>query len=122
MRLRLWWPVVAASLVAACGGSAGSPPGGSPSPPSASTTAASTTAASTTPAEPVMRLRGVVQEGVEAGCRVLTSDGEQYLLLAGEGLVVPMGTEVVVEGRPAPDLVSFCQQGIPFAVTKVEPV
>lgn len=115
MRSKLWWPVVALSLVAACGGSAGSPPGGSPPPPS-------TTAASTTPSEPVMRLRGVVQEGVEAGCRVLTADGEQYLLLVGEGLVVPMGTEVIIEGRLAPDLVSYCQQGIPFAVSKVEPV
>lgn len=69
-----------------------------------------------------MRLRGVVQPGVEAGCRVLATDGGQYLLLAGEGLVVPMGTEVIVEGRPIPDAVSYCQQGIPFAVSKVEPV
>lgn len=69
-----------------------------------------------------MTLRGVVQEGVEAGCRVLTTTtGEQYLLLAGGGVVVPMGTEVVIEGRLAQDLVSYCQQGVPFAVSKVEP-
>ncbi|MBC6445758.1 hypothetical protein [Actinokineospora xionganensis] len=116
MRSTLWWPVVAASLVAACGGSSGDPPGGSPAP-----TSSSTTAASTTRSDPVMRLRGVVQEGVEAGCRVLTADGGQYLLLAGDGVVVPVGVEVIVEGRPAPDLVSYCQQGIPFAVSKVEP-
>ncbi|WP_091574800.1 hypothetical protein [Actinokineospora alba] len=68
-----------------------------------------------------MTLRGVVQEGVEAGCRVLATDSGQYLLLAGEGVTVPMGVEVIVEGRLAKDLVSYCQQGIPFAVSKVEP-
>jgi predicted small lipoprotein YifL len=120
MRSKLWWPVVVASLVsalAACGGSGGTPPNEPSSPPSSATTSAPTTSS-----EPLMRLRGVVQEGVEAGCRVLTTDGGQYLLLAGEGLVVPMGTEVIVEGRPAPNLASYCQQGIPFAVSKVEPV
>lgn len=116
MRSKPWWLVLAAltAVLVACGGS---PPGGPVSP----STNTSTTTAPTTPSEPVMRLRGVVQEGVEAGCRVLTTDSGQYLLLAGEGVVVPMGTEVIVEGRLAEDLVSYCQQGTPFAVTKVEP-
>ncbi|MGH3862192.1 hypothetical protein [Actinokineospora sp.] len=116
MSSKPWWlmTVALAAALTACGES---PPGG----PVSSSTTTSITSAPTTPSEPLMTLRGVVQEGVEAGCRVLTTDSGQYLLLAGEGVVVPMGTEVVVEGRLATDLVSYCQQGTPFAVTKVEP-
>jgi hypothetical protein len=62
-------------------------------------------------------LRGVVTDGVEAGCVVLNAeDGKQYLLLGGDPAVVIEGGRVEVTGFLQPDLMTYCQQGVPFSV------
>jgi hypothetical protein len=65
-----------------------------------------------------LELRGVVEPGVEAGCRLLTSGGTTYLLVGG---AVTEGERVVVTGTVERDLVTTCQQGVPFRVTAVAP-
>jgi hypothetical protein len=65
-----------------------------------------------------MAVRGVVEEGVEAGCTILRSDtGTTYLLLGGDRATLSFGRRVEVVGVPKPDLVTTCQQGVPFMVT-----
>lgn len=67
-----------------------------------------------------MRLTGLVQEGVEANCLVLVTDGQEYLLLGGDPSVLRVGSEVVVEGMARPGQMTFCQQGTPFEVHQAE--
>ncbi len=57
-------------------------------------------------------LTGTVQAGVESGCLLL--DG--YLLVGGPPAVLTPGASVLVTGKIQPDLVTICQQGIPFLV------
>jgi hypothetical protein len=65
---------------------------------------------------------GTVHEGVEAGCRLLATDGgPAYLLVGGDRAALRPGARVRVQGRPAPGLVSTCQQGKPLQVTAVRP-
>jgi hypothetical protein len=64
-------------------------------------------------------LDGVVEAGVEPGCKVLTSGNSSYLLL-GAGMDVPTGVPVRVEGVLAPGVLSTCQQGTPLRVTDVQ--
>ncbi|MFI5916595.1 hypothetical protein [Dactylosporangium sp. NPDC051541] len=66
-------------------------------------------------------LRGVVKDGVEPGCVLLaTAEQETYLLVGGDKTALRTGTTVTVYGRPEPGLMSTCQQGTPFRVTRVE--
>lgn len=60
---------------------------------------------------------GVVETGVEPGCKVLTADGKQYQVL---GTDVPVGVPVRVTGVLQPGVLTTCQQGTPMRVTKVE--
>jgi hypothetical protein len=100
--------------------STGSPPG-SPtgSPPPVSSTGS--------PPEPTsgsgeITLRGSMQDGVEPGCLLLDAqDGRKYLLLGGDRNALQSHSEVVVRGRPQPNLATTCQQGIPFTVVDVKP-
>ncbi|NYT94203.1 hypothetical protein [Salinispora sp. H7-4] len=57
-------------------------------------------------------LTGTVQAGVEPGCLLL--DG--YLLVGGPRAVLTPGASVLVTGKIQPDVVTICQQGIPFLV------
>ncbi|WP_431904241.1 hypothetical protein [Micromonospora carbonacea] len=57
-------------------------------------------------------LTGTVEAGVEPGCRLL--DG--YQLVGGPADVLAAGAKVEVTGRAQPDLLTTCQQGIPFVV------
>ncbi len=57
-------------------------------------------------------LTGQVQSGVEPGCLLL--DG--YLLLGGPRDVLASGASVVVTGKIQPDVLTTCQEGIPFMV------
>ncbi len=57
-------------------------------------------------------LTGTVEAGVEPGCRLL--DG--YQLVGGPADVLTAGTRVTVTGQPKPDMMTTCQQGIPFVV------
>jgi hypothetical protein len=61
--------------------------------------------------------RGIVVDGVEAGCVLLDAeDGQDYLLVGGDPAVLVAGGRVEVSGLPQPDLMTICQQGIPFSV------
>ncbi|WP_035949480.1 hypothetical protein [Knoellia flava] len=65
-------------------------------------------------------LTGVVSAGVEAGCRVLQTDGGAFVLV---GTVrVPEGRPVSVRGVRRDDVMTTCQQGPVFEVQTVLPV
>ena len=61
---------------------------------------------------------GIIEAGVEPGCKVLTSGTATYLILGGND--VPMGVPVRVEGTIQPGVLSTCQQGTPLRVTSVK--
>jgi hypothetical protein len=61
---------------------------------------------------------GVIEAGVEPGCKVLTAGNTRYLILGGGD--VPMGVPVRVEGTLQPGVLSTCQQGTPLRVTSVK--
>jgi hypothetical protein len=61
---------------------------------------------------------GVIEAGVEPGCKVLTAGNTKYLILGGND--VPMGVPVRVEGTLQPGVLSTCQQGTPLRVTSVK--
>ncbi|GAA3300888.1 hypothetical protein Dvina_47630 [Dactylosporangium vinaceum] len=70
--------------------------------------------------QPELAVRGTVKEGVEPGCVLLATDSQTYLLVGGDKTALKTGATVTVHGRPEPDLMTTCQQGTPFRVTKVE--
>ncbi len=63
-------------------------------------------------------LDGVIEQGVEPGCKVLVTGTTSYLVLGGED--VPTGVPVRVEGVLQPGVLSTCQQGTPLRVTEVK--
>jgi hypothetical protein len=58
-------------------------------------------------------LTGTVTAGVEANCLLI----DDYLLIGGDPAVVREGARVTVHGRVDRDLLTTCQQGIPFVVS-----
>ena len=138
--VRLVLPVLAgALLLSACGSATDQAAGGDP------TTAAPTTSAFPTPVPvpstptsvptgtatkhpgpsgvPIgkgrpVTVEGIVEGGVEPGCKVLTAGGTMYLILGGED--VPPGVPVRVEGVTQPGVLTTCQQGTPLRVTSVK--
>ncbi|MGH3659063.1 MAG: hypothetical protein ACRDUA_20620 [Micromonosporaceae bacterium] len=89
-------------------------PSGSPSPDGSSEPGGSKTPGKGDTVE----LRGTVKSGVEAGCLLLTVDGKTYNLIGGDRDVVKSGTSVVVRGEEKPDMLTTCQQGVPFQVSE----
>ena len=69
-----------------------------------------------------MEIEGTVEAGVEAGCLILTANGKTYNLVGGDPTVLKVGARVVVRGEEQPDLVTMCQQGIPFRVVEARAV
>lgn len=65
-------------------------------------------------------LTGVVSAGVEAGCRVLQTDGGSFVLVGT--VTVPEGQPVSVRGVRRDDVMTTCQQGPAFEVQTVLPV
>ncbi len=65
-----------------------------------------------------LRVRGMVSDGVEPGCKLLTSEGVVYLLIWRHG-ALGTGQEIEVEGTVEPDLVTTCQQGTPLVVERI---
>ena len=65
-----------------------------------------------------VRVKGTVSDGVEQGCKLLTSNGTLYLLIWRHGTLVT-GQEIEVEGTVQPDLMTTCQQGTPLVVERV---
>lgn len=77
-------------------------------------------ATSPSPTATPLVVSGTVTEGVEAGCLVLTDGDTTYLLLGAQDQLTP-GAEVTVEGTPAEDTMTTCQQGTPLQVRSVRP-
>ncbi|MGH3664223.1 MAG: hypothetical protein ACRDT8_05235 [Micromonosporaceae bacterium] len=67
-----------------------------------------------------MKLEGTVEAGVEAGCMLLQAGGKTYNLVGGDKAMIKDGADVVVHGSEEPDMITTCQQGIPFRVTDVQ--
>jgi len=121
----------AAIMLAACGNATDQPGSGSTGTPgpvassSAPATGAPTGGGTFTPGPtgiPVgspraVTIDGVIEAGVEPGCKVLTAGGTKYLVLGGDD--VPLGVPVRVEGTLQPGVLSTCQQGTPLRVTSV---
>src|SRR4051794_6057760 len=69
-------------------------------------------------------ITGMVSAGVEPGCVLLTgSSGSHLLIFADASLKAKAedGARVVVSGKAEPDMMTTCQQGIPFVVTAIRP-
>ena len=58
---------------------------------------------------------GTVEAGVESNCLLLGG----YLLLGGDRAMIQAGARVSVTGRPEPDTLTTCQQGMPLRVDSV---
>ena len=65
-----------------------------------------------------LQLRGTVSPGVEAGCHLLTAGGTTYQLIWNDGRIVD-GQRVEVFGAVRPDVMTTCQQGVPFMVERL---
>jgi hypothetical protein len=124
--------ILAGGLLAGCGGGSGdgtATPGDSVSPsPGTGSSGPSGSPSLRPPSEPPskypsgeMTLTGKPEDGVEAGCIVMRSDGVLYLLIGGNQQVLKSGQTVMVKGRPNPGLLTTCQQGLPFQVSEVRP-
>jgi hypothetical protein len=70
------------------------------------------------PSGPTRTITGEVIEGVEAGCVLLRTKDQDYLLVGGED-EVQIGRTATVRGYAEPDLATICQQGTPFVVLEV---
>jgi hypothetical protein len=66
---------------------------------------------------------GTVTAGVEPGCLMLNGSKGPYLLIVTGDMTktVKVGTSVSVTGQAKPGMITTCQQGTPFVVTKVNP-
>lgn len=127
--------VVGALLLSGCG-DATPQPGSGPGGAAPGTPTGSTTTPASSPTEPVatsttaspsgvppasgreLILDGVVQVGVESGCKVLTASSGQYLILRKPD--VPMGVPVRVRGVVITGVSTTCQQGTPLRVLDVQ--
>ena len=101
---------------------------GSASSPSASRPAPTTTPTTTLPSAPpeptgTVRLKGVVEHGVEPGCLVLRAAGKSYTLLQGADATpatgVPVSVPVEVEAKVLTGVASYCQQGTLLMVVRI---
>lgn len=73
------------------------------------------------PASTDTTLVGVVEEGVEPGCRLLRTSNGLYLLVGSSDPLITPGARLSVRGRLNPSLVTTCQQGTPFQVSHAQP-
>lgn len=115
-------PAVGVILVAVVQGCATTAPSGPIGSPSASSGVPSPPedlpSPSAKPSATPRQLTGKVSAGVESGCLLLSDGGQEWLLL-GNTTGVEVGQDVTVEGHSDPSMVSTCQQGQPFVVTRV---
>jgi hypothetical protein len=142
LRVLLAVPVAgAALLLSACGNATDQPGSGSAAPTSGGPGSAAPTSAGPGSAAPSaaptpsggvhpgptgipigkgmpISVDGIIENGVEPGCKVLTTGSTMYLILGGKD--VPTGVPVRVEGVLQPGVLSTCQQGTPLRVTSVK--
>jgi hypothetical protein len=72
------------------------------------------------PSGSTVALRGTIHDGVEPGCVLLTTDAKTYLLIGGDKSMLKSGAQVTVYGVEQKDLMTTCQQGTPFKVSRIE--
>jgi len=58
--------------------------------------------------------------GVEHGCTMLRTADELYQLVGSADPLIKTGARLTVRGRPNPNLITTCQQGIPLQVVAVQ--
>ncbi|KAB7743973.1 hypothetical protein GA707_10925 [Nostocoides sp. F2B08] len=128
-------PVVGlAVLVAACGSATESPEEPAATSSVASESPSRTVGPTQTPTGPIatispgmgslerVTVTGVLEEGVESGCVVITDvESGQVYTVTGTGLPERLGERVTVTGTVDPDMVSYCQQGAIILVDEVTP-
>lgn len=126
-------PAAAALLLSGCGDPTGTEPGSGggggattvapgPTRPTAPISPSTPVAPPAKPGKPgdparLITVDGVVEAGVEPGCKVLTANGTSYQLIGGQ---VPVGVPVRITGVLQPGVLTTCQQGTPIRVTKVQ--
>lgn len=129
LRVLLALPAAAGALLLSGCGDPTTEPGGVPPTVERSSAPAPTATGSVAPVPPAptdlptasgkpVTVEGIVEQGVEPGCKVLTTGSTSYLILGGED--VPTGVPVRVEGVLQPGVLSTCQQGTPLRVTDVQ--
>ena len=64
---------------------------------------------------------GVVEEGVEHGCKLLRVGDQLYQLVGSASPLIKSGARLSVRGKPNPGLLTTCQQGTPLQVAEVQP-
>jgi hypothetical protein len=112
--------LLAGLLVAGCadpGGDSGTGQGATTVPPTSASNPSTTTQP---PAPGQVTVTGMVLEGVEPGCLLLSGGGRRYLLVGGDRSQLRSGARVVVTGRVDRGLLSTCQQGEPLVVSAVK--
>jgi len=125
---RLAAALLLAVLSAGCATSGpGSAPGSGRPTSAPASSPAPTTSLPDPPPEPTgtVRLKGVVERGVEPGCVVLRAGGKSYTLLQGADATpargVPLSVPVEVEATLLTGVASYCQQGTLLKVVRVSP-
>jgi hypothetical protein len=123
---RLAAALLLAVLSAGCATSGpGSAPGSGRPTSAPASSPAPTTSLPDPPPEPTgpVRLKGVVERGVEPGCLVLRAGGKSYTLLQGADATpakgVPLSVPVEVEATLLTGVASYCQQGTLLKVVRV---
>jgi len=123
---RLAAALLLAVLSAGCAASGPGSGSGSRRPTSApASSPAPTTSLPDPPPEPTgtVRLKGLVERGVDPGCLVLRAGGKSYTLLQGADATpargVPLSVPVEVEAKLLPGVASYCQQGTLLKVVRV---
>lgn len=121
--------VLAALVVASCGGGSTGDGSGDAAPTTAPST--STPAPTPVPEDPTLtappggkatgtqRYTGVVERSVEDRCLTLSTAGRTWVL-TGTVAGLSAGDRVTVRGRPDPDATTTCQRGPVLVVVEVE--
>jgi hypothetical protein len=113
--------VLAMLLLTACGSSDPGPGRTTPAPGGSATTPLEDLTVTTSPRGRAVTVEGTVDDGVEAGCLVLTTAQETFTLVGDtrELATLEPGTTVTVRGQVRADLMTTCQQGTALWVEEV---
>jgi hypothetical protein len=98
--------------------SAGPGPGNASGEPAPTATAPAQPPAGSSAATSDISVTGQVEQGVEAGCLLLRTDGKSYLLVGGDRNILKAGSTVTVRGHVITGTMSHCMQGQPFQVSE----
>jgi len=91
--------------------------------PSAKTSGPAGEPSSGRPAAGGQTITGTVTAGVEPNCLLLTDSAGSHLLIFDDPAMradAAVGSKVKIVGKAQPNMMSTCQQGVPFIVVSVE--